>query len=241
MKIMKIITKSGLALISLLAASWASSAVVSATGNIAQITAPTSIAGNDFESASTISLFNERQGVSLTQDLSVDELASPGAEGVISSGTSINSYFLHYNPIGEGKTVMDVVATLTGTLTFDTQILALIWTGEACEWCPVTAKNLDSSDYLGAVGTQYSSNELGRGYEIGDHYSANGLQDIVTISPDGFSLSMVSNSTIPFYSDQLRIITAVSPGQVTEVPVPAAAWLFISALMSLSAIRRRAR
>ena len=222
-------------------ASLASSAVVSTTGNITQILAPASVAGNDYETASTISVFDESQEFVLSQQLAVDRLASSGNEGIIDSGSTVNSYFLHYNPLGDSQKTMDVVDAVSGTVTFSNQIRALIWTGESCQWCPVTAKNLDASDYLGAVVTVYSTNELGRGYEIGGHYSSNGLEDIVTISPDGFSLSMVSNSTIPFYSDQLRIITAADVGQITEVPLPSAAWLFISALMSLPVIRKRGR
>ncbi len=207
-------------------------AIISVGGDITIIPTPSSVEPGMLESSTNIFAFDERQAYTLTSDLNVDELTGTSAPGVISSGTVVNSYFLHSDPVGNSEDT-SAVTTLTATITFDTQILGLIWTGVACPNCPVTSMFLDASDYLGLSSTAYPTGGLGRGYEADDHYLRNNTRDYVTISADGYSLTTVSSSALPLYSDQLRVLT------VAVVPVPATVWLFGSGLMGLLGVARR--
>jgi len=208
-------------------------AVVSVAGDMTQISAPASVARGQLESSSTIWVFDEQQSYTLTSDLLVDELAGTSTSGSISSGTLVNSYFLHADPVGDSTEPADVVS-MSGTVSFNKRILGVIWSGVACDHCPVSDMYLDTSDYLGALTTIYPTNDLGRGYEVDPVYAGNGTQDFVTISADGFSLSMVSSAALPLHSDQLRVITSV-------VPLPLPVWLFGSGLLALFGFARRRR
>ena len=165
--------------------------------------------------------------------MAVDDLAGTSGIGTIAAGTTVNSYFLHADPVGTSTDSSDVMS-ITGTITFDAPILGLIWSGVSCNNCPVSNMYLDSSDYLGATGTSYPTGGLGRGYEIDDFYAINGTQDFVTISSDGYSLSTVSSAAQPLFSDQIRVVTAV-------VPLPLPVWMMASGLMVLFGVARKKR
>jgi len=209
--------------------------IVSVTGGISLIEAPASVAPGELESSTNAWAFDERQSYELSSDLMVDRLSGTTSAGTINSGTVVNSYFIHADPLGSGTDPADVV-NISGTVTFDTAILGLIWTGQACNNCPVSPKYLDASDYLGAVGTIYPTGSLGRGYEVEDFYAINGTQDFVIISEDGFSLTTLSSAAQPLFSDQLRVITAASP-----VPLPLPVMLFCSGFLALIGFARRNR
>jgi len=206
--------------------------IVSVTGGISVIGAPVSVAPGQLESSTNAWAFDERQSFELSSDLMVDRLIGTASAGSINSGTVVNSYFIHADPVGSGTDSSDVV-NISGTVTFDTAILGLIWTGQECNNCPVSPMYLDASDYLGAVGTIYPTGSLGRGYEVEDFYAINGTQDFV-ISDDGFSLTTLSSAAQPLFSDQLRVITAASP-----VPLPLPVWLFLSGLLALVGVGRK--
>lgn len=205
-------------------------AIVSVSGDISVISTPSSVEPGMLESSTNIFAFDERQAYTLTSDLNVDELRGTSAPGVISAGTVVNSYFLHADPVGGSEDPADV-SSLTATITFDTRILGLIWTGVVGPAQPVSPMYLDASDYLGLSSTMYPTGGLGRGYEADDHYLINGTRDYVTISADGYSLTTVSSSALPLYSDQLRVLTAV--------PIPAAVWLFGSGFLALVGVAKR--
>ena len=207
-----------------------SAAIVSVGGDMTLIASPSSVEPGMLESSSTIWAFDESQLYTLSSDLSVDEVVGTSSAGTISAGTVVNSYFLHADPIGNSESIPDIV-NLSGTITFSTKIIGLIWTGVACDHCPETSMFLDASDYLGLSSTAYPTVGLGRGYEIDEYYTARGVNDSIIISADGYSLTTVSTATYPLYSDQLRVITAV-------VPVPATVWLFGTGLLGLIGVAR---
>lgn len=207
-------------------------AIVSVSGDMTQISSPASVEPGMLESSSTIWAFDEQQRYTLTDNLFVDELAGTSAAGVISAGTVVNSYFLHADPLGDSTEPADVVS-MTGTITFDSRILGIIWSGTPCTNCPPSDMYLDASDYLGALGTSYPTYDLGRGYEIDSFYAGNGTQDFVSISEDGYSLTMVSSAALPLRSDQLRVVTAV--------PLPLPVYLFGSGLFVLFNLARKSR
>ncbi|MCP4274791.1 MAG: hypothetical protein GY779_00345, partial [Gammaproteobacteria bacterium] len=97
-----------------------------------------------------------------------------------------------------------------GTFTFDTDILGVISETSA----------LSDSDFLGATGTSYLSPSL-RGLEGEDSYSF--LDEILNI-----------NFKARTPGDYIRVITAGAP-----VPIPAAAWLFVSGLLGLISYSNR--
>jgi len=220
-----------LILLSISGSGWA--AIVSVSGAISEISAPTSVTPGSLESSNTIWAFDEQQNYQLSSDLFVDELSGTSTAGSIAAGTTVNSYFLHADPDGTSVDPADAV-NLSGTILFDKKILGIVWSGTPCAHCPSTNMYLDASDYLGATGTVYPTGDLGRGYEVEDFYVANGTQDFVTISADGYSLTMVSSAALPLYSDQLRVITSV-------VPLPLPVWLFGSGLVALLGFARKNR
>lgn len=213
-----------------------SASVVSTTGGITFTSAPTSVVTNATENSTTMLAFNEQQGVTLASSLSVDLLAQTSTAGSIAAGTDINSYFLHFDPVGTDGT-QAAGSFLTGSITFDTQILGIIWTAAPCDGLdpdpcprPATAELLDASDFLGAAGTFYGTGQKGRGLETDIFYQINSFQDLITLSPDGKTINL-DIFTIQNFTDQVRIVTAV--------PVPGAAWLFLSGLVGLLSFKRK--
>ncbi len=203
----------------------ANAAIVSTSGSISYIAAPSSVYPGAYESSDSIAAFDEQQNVILSSDLSVDYLSSTSSTGTLSTGTQINSYFVHFDPVGSSTLVTDRV-TLTGSLTFGEQIIALIYTGVPCDLCPTTPENIDASDYLGKTGTFYPTGEIGRGLEPDSDPYYTGRGDLFTLSADGLTLDL-QFTAYPLRTDQLRIITA------SAVPVPAAAYLFVSGLLGI--------
>ncbi len=131
------------------------------------------------------------------------------AGGTILAGTLVNSYLVHYDQVGGGS------ATQSGSLTFDSAILGVIH----------SLSNLGNSDSeLGLLTAAGYSAHIFRGLELttADSFSLTGAT--------GISFSTTTNSHV----DEMRIITAASP-----VPVPAAVWLFGSALLGLTGMSRR--
>ncbi len=200
---------------------------VSVSGDFALIAPPASVMPGALESSTTGWAFAEQQNVRLASDLMVDALLPGGAAGAITAGTTINSFFLHFDPLGDSNAAADV-ETVTGSLTFSTPIIGVIWGGLPCAQCPPSSLFLDSSDYLGDPGVLYPTGGLGRGLETEEFYARNGTQDFLTFSPDFMTVS-VSMSALPRHSDQLRIIT--------RLPEPGTLWLMSLGLICLGARR----
>jgi len=200
-----------------------SAGAVSVSGDIAFISSPASVLPGALESSRTAWAFAEQQDLDLSGDLMVDELLSTGIAGSILAGTTINSFFLHFDPEGTSNSVPDVT-TVNGSLTFATPIIGVIWGGVPCAHCPVSSMFLDSSDDLGNLGTLYPTGGLGRGLETEDFYARNGTRDFLSFSPDDRTIT-VSLSALPLRSDQLRIIT--------QLPEPGTLWLMSLGLLLL--------
>lgn len=210
----------------------ASAALVGSTGDITIVANPVSVAANVTESSTSIIAFEEKQGYTLSAELLVDELYGTGSAGSVSAGTTINSHFLHFDPVGTCG-LNACLVDLSGSLTFGEQIIGLIWTGLSSGAAPVTDQLLDASDYLGAVGTYYETGALGRGFEIGEFWDVQNRSDIFTVSADGKSLSYVYTQASELRQDQFRVIT------VSQVPLPGALIYMLSSLCGLVFVKRR--
>lgn len=190
----------------------------SVSGQIQLISPPSSVLANVLESDDHAFVFQEQRNVTLGSDLLVDQLISSDSMGSISAGTVVNSTFFHFDPVGIAARAPDLV-TVLGSMTFDSPILGLIWTGVACpEPCPFSPEYLDASDFLGAAGTQYPTGGLGRGLETDPFYDRNGSRDLI-VNIDATSIG-INTTAFPNRSDQLRIITA-------SLPEPGTFWLLV--------------
>jgi hypothetical protein len=216
-------------LTSLLIVANGNAGIISVTGDISFTSPPADVRPNKTENSNMV-LFEEQQNVLLGQDLWVD-IAAPGsytgtslAGGIaISSGTVVDSFYVHFDPIlGTGEMTDPPIV---GSITFDKDILGIIVTnlGTECGASPITDCHLSNSDFLGAIGTTYPGN-------IGNRVLED--NDMVTLSADRRTLNL-SLSTYQTGIDQLRII--VDP----TVPEPASFWLALVALFGIIHSRRR--
>lgn len=202
----------------------------SASGNIAVIGAPVSVTPGDLENSFFGQAFVESQNFALASGLDVDDLQGFGIAGAIAVGTVIDSYFLHFDPVGESKAEADIM-TVAGSLQFGSPILGIAWSGVACDHCPFSPEYLDASDFLRNPATIYPTGVRGRGMEIDDFYQVNSTQDFYVISADRRSID-IRLSAYPVFGDQMRIITAAS------LVEPSTLGLFVTAFL-LAAFQRR--
>lgn len=107
--------------------------------------------------------------------------------------------------------------TQKGSVLFDAVILGII----------TSKANLNASDHLLNNSVTYLNPNL-RGLENGDNVSIVG------------SYTMNVDWTASTPGDYVRVLTAYSPG-VSEVPVPAALFLFAPALLGFMGLRRKAK
>ncbi|MGI9309855.1 MAG: VPLPA-CTERM sorting domain-containing protein [Gammaproteobacteria bacterium] len=131
--------------------------------------------------------------------------------GDLAAGT-YDSYMLHADKQGE------TTQTYDGSITFDREIVGLIF--KQTELCL-------SDPIFGAPGTTYAGCGDVRRLELEPN---NGVDNWLRISADGKTLTF--STDVPHDLDNVRILTAA-------VPVPAAVWLFGSALGILGWTRRR--
>jgi len=173
---------------------------------VEQIDPPGSVIFDALESNSAIRMFAERENFTLPSDVSVN-ISRPGtcdstaslSPSSVPSGTVVNCYFLHFDPVGSGP------AETSGTVTFGAKVLGLI----------VLDGALNASDkVLGAPGTRYPTGQTSRGFELG--------AERVTLRDDECTLVIHRfHSTFP--GEQVRILTvpaggAASYGMNREVP-----------------------
>lgn len=177
-------------------------ASVITSGQITQIAPPASVAVGATEDDSQMVFFLERTGLALPGALAAEVTAPTTVTngigitpGIIGAGTRVDSYFLHFDSVTPGP------ITLTGTITFGTDILGVMLFGAS----------LDASDLiLGGTSTGYpAAGDFFRGTsEIGSG------GDIVTLSGDRRTLTVQSRvSVVSGFSgiDQLRIVVATVP------------------------------
>ncbi len=165
------------------------------------ITAPLSvIAQGVSESNRALHLSEERADLSLPAAVPVD-ITPPGSfpttfnraseltPGQIAAGTSIDSYLLFSDPIGQPSAFVN----FSSTVTFSTPVLGVI----------VQSETLDATDpAVGAPGSVYAPAST-RGLELGPYSDA-----VELVSPDTVHVDLQTNVDI----DEMRVITAGTNG-----------------------------
>ncbi|MDJ0805792.1 MAG: PEP-CTERM sorting domain-containing protein [Gammaproteobacteria bacterium] len=161
--------------------------------------------------------WDERQNVTLTEDLRVDRVFDPTADFItalgngdflIQAGTIVSSHYLQWDP-GNGSS-----STVSATINLDSQVFAFI----------TADQNLfDSDDALGLPGLDYNDFRL-RGLEGGDTTVFNGENTDIRWSAGS-------------PGDWTRLITAYSP--TASVPEPASLLLPGVGLAGLGFATRR--
>ena len=205
----------------------ANASLIGISGNVNIVQAPSDTL--DLQSNSNAFIFDEQKNFALTENLFINASVSgtySGGDGspatnFIPVNTSIDSYYLQSRTyfIGEepaGVPLREGAINYVGSLTFDTQILGIIFNKDDL---------INSSSLLGLNGTTYSNRQL-------EDPSTVDFADFVTISPDLMTLNFDLNSGTP--ADSVRIITSVS-----TVPVPPSIWLFCTGLLGLVGYAKR--
>jgi len=193
--------------------------IIDIDGRVNLVAAPASLSEGRLELPDRMAaVFVERQNVVLPEDVFVN-LTSTGmvlgsghfSNAWIPAGTTVDSYLLHFDPIGQPQA--DV--TTWGSLSFDNQVLGIVLTSPA----------LDLSDaILGHPHTAYPTGVFGRSFDWG-------LEDVVELSHDRKTVTALMRAR-PGY-DHIRIITAV--------PEPSTLILLTAALGALGLIVYRRR
>lgn len=172
----------------------ANAGITSTSGAAQAISPPPSVIAGDWESDTVISVFSERQKVSLTSSVLTD-ISVPGTygpdnfantPGTLPAGTSVNTYFVHYDKVGGSDQIVDA----DGSVTFAEEILGLL----------ITAKTLNATHaMLGVAGTDYPAGGL-QGIEL-----ANDL-NFLTLTNNRRTLQF--NLAVTCCVDTIRVITA---------------------------------
>ena len=182
---------------------------------------PDAVLFGSFESNTTAFLWQEKTAT--VGDLGVSRLVTggetyttPGTLQTLSAGT-YSSYFLHME--SDVATLGGAQGqTYTGSITFNREIVALIYNKQ---------ENCDTHSIFGADVVNYPTPPNCGPTQNFDFANASNW---ISIAADGKTL-LFSQYT-PHDMDQVRILT-------TAVPIPAAAWLFGSALGLVGWFRRR--
>ena len=206
------------------------------TGDIVfSATPPTSVQLGATESATTLTgpavgtadalLFQELSQFLLPSQIYAD-VTSPtvvssgtgATPGSIAAGTLVNSFFFHLDD-DDNTMVSRVKVFSISTITFETDILGVI----------LFDSSLDATDpVLGAPGTLYPAS----GIEFRGLTEVDAGDDLFELSADNRTLQITARTNFGSV-DQMRIIT------VSAVPVPAAVWLFGTALIGFIGMSRR--
>ena len=180
-------------------------------GDVEEVDPPSSVERDEADSSEKIILFEEQIDFELSSDLNVDiknpgtfdrtRLVTPADGGIIQAGATVHSYFIHFDPDG------DEGGPLSGSVTFDTDVLGLI----------VLASALDASDpELGADDTEYPTGDVGRRMELDCCGDDPDNLDVVGLSADRRTVNLTV-ITEGGDVDQVRIITAA---EQTDPPAP---------------------
>ena len=145
---------------------------------------PNSVGNDSFQSFDLFG-FDEEQNIVLTSPLQANIIVG-GMMGTLPAGTTAASHYIFFDP---------TFATVTGTVEFDSDVLAII----------TSTTNLSNSDFLANTGVNYLNPGL-RGLEFDDFVSITGPRQI----------SVSFNTSSP--GDYIRVLTAFSPGAVIPEP-----------------------
>lgn len=172
-------------------------------------TAPTSVTNAAPVNSPLIQGFNEQTGVSLLNNLTMENYTAADTSAVL--GTVVDSHMFFINQ-ESGKP--DPLVTTTAEFSFSETILGVI----------TSLTGLDNTDSIfGASGTTYEAGFTARGLEGND-----------AVSFSGNTLTLTFAITQP--GDWVRVITASS---VPAVPLPAGAPLLLAGLGAFGWMRRR--
>ncbi len=160
--------------------------------------------GNDNFQNNDVRAFNEAQNFTLLSALNTN------LGGTVAAGTKINSHYLNFDP-GPSRTV-------TGTATFDTAILAVIW----------TRTNLIDSHFLGAPGVTYL-NPTAVGFET--------AQDSTSFMGNTLTFTLKASSP----GDSWRVITEAAVGGGNAVPEPSSWAMLLAGFGLIGHLARRRR
>ena len=196
---------------SMLCSSVAFAGIIGTTGDVTVVAPPPSVAPPNFQENDVIHLFPEQNGVALPSDVTADMTvhyttydppppASGRTLGTIPTGTIVNSYYIHFDPVTGNAT--------QGSVTFAEPILGVIAEGDTgcpLRTPPVTTETdsvdppgntLGPSNFLGALGTTYPDGECYLGIE--------NAPDRLTLGEN--TLSIVFGAGSP--GDRVRVLTA---------------------------------
>jgi len=185
---------------------------------------PGSVVEGNLENSTEFFWFFEGQ-TTLASDLPVDITTSGVytaptslSPGFIAGNTTVNSYLLHFDPVGTPTEVQSAF----GTLSFPYPILGIIVSGSL----------LGDSDFLGPAGTTYPTDPTWRGLEFG----TGSVADLI-IYDSQFNGGLGAITPVLHASttgvDQVRILTGV--------PAPTSLFLLGSGLIGLVSFRKRFR
>lgn len=173
--------------------------IINAGGDTVIAEPPSNILHNQWENNSEIRAWFERE-TTLTQDIHlghsqsglVDDLSQLDGN-TITSGTQIQSYMIRLDPVGQGP------VTLSGYLTFDTEILGVY----------IGNQLVPTDSILGRPGVVYNANPF-RGLELDGSLISS---DTFEISQDHMRIDFVME--VGDWTDDIRVVTAVpTPGSI---------------------------
>ncbi|MFW5425880.1 MAG: hypothetical protein ACKE8G_02470 [Methylophagaceae bacterium] len=155
--------------------------------------------------------FDEQQGVELTRDIEVDD-------GFILEGTKVDSHIIFFNSKDKKEKESEAFWE------FDGKILGVMSNSSG-------SLLMESNDLLAAFDNYFTKKGLVYPF---DNLGMEGLDEYHVFAITGDTvLSVFMHVTEP--GDWIRVITA------SAVPVPAAIWLFGSALFGLVGLRRKTK
>lgn len=192
------------------------------SGAVTEATPPINLTDGNWQSSTEIRAFQEQQDFVLPQAVSVD-ITVPGTSpnstdsnlspGTIPAGTVVDSYFLHFDPVGKPAHPVE----LTGSITLDAPIIGIIAEDDTLE---------ASNSVLGIQGDAYPDG----GLELNP--AGGGTSDVLTWEANNQTVDVDWRASSQ--SDNIRIITEASP-----VPEPSTALLAIAFAGLLILHRRR--
>jgi hypothetical protein len=207
---------------------------VTGTVGITETTA-TDLTAGQVESDSQAFYLVEQQGVTLGSDLSVgaagtyDQANQPTFAGSIPAGSVVDSYLLHFDPVGSSGGSQQ---TVLGSITFDQAVLGVIFSRNAGPNGEIGLNATDDSvNFFGLAGTTYPT--------------GSGLRGIFDDASDGYSF-FASGNTLSFaFSglnnslDEIRVLVD-STGAVSAIPEPIHYMMMVvSALIAFAIYRSK--
>ena len=170
--------------------------IIEAMGELVEVQAASigvGVALGQYESSSTVRVFDERLGETLVAGIAVDiqdpgiyDEASDLTPGIVAVGTLVNSHLLHFDPLGQNTSF------LAGEVVFDADVLGIV----------VLDAQLDASDAaLSAVGLSYPTGLTRRGLDFLD------ATDSIELLPDRRTIRFNARAQVGM--DQVRVLTRV--------------------------------